>query len=242
LTFTRELKNQLIDFIETYHTAMGDFPGRTKINDAVRFTDPDLDFSPVELDEFLDDLETIKSLDERGIIPPWQLENSPGGVTAEQLAAAASLTNIKDRRSDAKKLSDLGISTRKFNGWMHSRVFTEFLKVSANKLIENSEHEAHMGLLRGVNAGNQNAIKLFFEMTGRWNPAEENTVNLQMFMTKVIEIIQTHVTDPQILMALAADLQMASLETGINPKAIENVTNPQRALESISSKERPLFF
>lgn len=236
---SRPIANSVIDFIETYHTAFGDFPGRSQINQAAE-TANGSPFKAYEIDAFLDDELTVKSLEERGIVPPWILEKNPSGLTSEQLAVAAVINNVKDRRSDAKKLSDLGISSRKFNGWMHSRVFTDYLRVSANKIIEHSEHEAHMGLLRAVNAGNTKAIETFFAMTGRWNPAQENTVNLQQLTTRFIEIIQTHVRDPNILMAIAADLQLVSVETGINP--LDEQKTITQAKQQKELPGRSLFF
>lgn len=218
MTLTRGTQNSVIDFIEAYNTAMGEFPGRSLIVNAI-VTAVGSNPNPQEVDEFLEDESFIRSLDERGIIPPWELQNNPVGLSREQLAVASALNSIKDRRSDSKKLADLGISTRKFQGWMHSKTFTNYMKLSANNLLENAEAEAHMGLLRSLGNNNVAAQKLYFEMTGRWNPAYEDAVNVQELMTGFIEIIQKHLGgNTELMLAIAADLQMISLKAGYNPR------------------------
>jgi len=216
-TIKRSTVNSVIDFIEAYHTAMGEFPGRTQIKDAINLADPNERYEPAEIDELLESADFIKSLDERGIVAPWVMVTDPVGLTREQLAVVAALNNIKDRRSDSKKLSDLGISSRKYAGWAHNKSFSNYMKISANNLFENMEAEAHMGLLRSLGNNNTGAQKLYFEMTGRYNPNYESNVNLQVLMTRFIEIIQKHVRDPETLSAVAADLQLAAVETGAMP-------------------------
>lgn len=175
---------------------------------------------PRDLDALLEDKNFNKSLDERGIIPPWSIQRNATGLTSEQISVIAVLMNPKDRRSDSKKLTDLGISTRKYGGWTHNKHYVAYATKVANNLLANVEGEAHMGLIRKVIAGDNAATKLYFEMTGRWNPAHESEVNMQTLMGRFVEIIQTHVRDPKILSKIAADLQLASVETGIRPEAI----------------------
>lgn len=244
----RSIQNSVIDFIEAFHTAMGEFPGRGQIVQAIQTafgdekTSPTGNYNPEPqaVDALLESEDFIKSLDERGIIAPWVLITSPVGLTREQLAAVAVINNIKDRRSDAKKLADLGISSRKYAGWCHNRSFANYMKISANNLLENMEAEAHLGLLRSLGNNNTSAQKLYFEMTGRYNPNFENNVNLQVLMTRFIEIIQKHVHDPEALSGIAADLQLAALETGATPnqqqnRAVANSNRPE--IETMPSEK-----
>jgi hypothetical protein len=239
--------NSLIDFIEAYHTAMGEFPGRSQIMTAA-VTASARSVNPEELDEFLDDESTLKSLDERGIIPPWVLHNNPTGLTPEQIAVAAALNNTKDRRADSRKLTHLGISERKFSGWMHNKAFVEYMRVSANNVMENAEYEAHMALLRKVSAGDTNAVKLYFEMTGRYNPANESTVNLQQVLVQIIEVIQRRVIDPETRAEIASDLKMIAVQhqmtNGNNKRAIEPTQRREidSGDEKFSKNTGALFF
>jgi hypothetical protein len=51
------------------------------------------------------------------------------------------------------------------------------------------------------------AIKFYYEVTGRYNPRLQVDVNVDSVMNRVVEIIQKHVRDPQVLMAIADDLE-----------------------------------
>lgn len=212
----QEVKNKLIDYIEAYHTKTGEFPPRNKIEMAGGIISFDEAITPQEWDEFLEGEDTARSLDERGIIPPWKLETNAVGLTREQISVVAALNNLNDRRSDEKKLRDLGISPLKYAGWMHSNRFASYARESANNILAHSEHEAHKSLLHSMKQGNVNATKLYFEMTGRWNPANENSVNVQAVMQQVVEIIQKHVTEPELLMAIAADFQMLAASVNMS--------------------------
>lgn len=224
------LFNDIVDFIEAYHTTMGEFPRRAAISQAAEISlgEP---ISPSELDVILHGEKLSKSLDERGIIPPWELHRNPIGLTPEQIAVAAALNNTADRRSNSRKLTHLGVSERKFGGWMHSKVFSDYMKISANNLLEHAEHAAHTALLAKVQSGDVNAVKFFFEMTGRYNPNYESTVNLQQLLSKFVEIVQKHIHNPDQLKAIAADLQMAYVESGAA------ATNSTRAIGSAHTKE-----
>lgn len=240
MSLDRPLQNAIIDFIEAYHTTNGEFPGRSVIIRAIKIADPEANYDPGELDALLEDDNFIKSLNERGIVPPWKMATSPVGLTTEQLAAVAVLNNPKDRRSDQKKLADLGISMRKYSGWCHDKRFSNYMKISANALLENMEAEAHMGLIRSLGNNNTQAQKLYFEMTGRWNPAYESSVNVQVLMTRFVEIIQKHVHDPQVLQGIAADLQLAAVETGaVNQQRTIAGSAPKAISSPVGSFEEP---
>ncbi len=212
--YLTDLETELVDFAEAYHTKYGEFPARQVFEAALDRAG--WEYSRQDLDYALSNPLVLRSFDARGIVPPTYSKDSTTGLTKEQLAVIAAINNTRDTRSDVKKIRDLGIDPRMFAGWMHSKRFTDHLRDSAENLLENSTADAHTALLRKVRSGDSSAIKLYFEITGRYNPAQENTVNLQVFMSRVIEAIQTHVHDPEVLSNLAAELQLASVEYGVN--------------------------
>lgn len=216
--FLDPLELELVDFIEAYHSKYGEFPSRTVIETVLRQTGRTVE--PSILDAFYFSPLVGRSLNSRGIFLPTQLEKSTSGLTKAQLALIAILTNPRDTRSDAKKLADCGISPREFAGWMLNKRFATGMSDAANNLFENAEADAHVGLVKKVRSGDMTAIKYYFEMTGRYNPAYESNVNLNAFMSSVIEAIQKHVHDPVILSALAAELQLASVANGITGQSI----------------------
>lgn len=135
-------------------------------------------------------------------------------LSAKQLAAVATMLNLTDRRSDEKKLRDIGVSTEEFSAWMLNRNFAEYVRQRSELMLDNSTHEAHMGLLRGVKQGNTASIKLYYEITGRYNPNAENEVNVRMVIGRVLEAIQRRVRDPHTLNELAVELSQIAIESG----------------------------
>lgn len=231
-----ELELELVEFIEAFHTKYGVYPIRDSIE--IVLLRAEWSFTDAELDEALESNLLIKSLAARGIIHPSTEKNSTTYLTKEQQAVIAALNNSRDTRSDVKKLNDLGVSARQFSGWMHNKRFTEHMRDSAENMLANSIADGHNALIRGVRKGDTNAIKLFFELTGRYNPAYENQVNLQEFMMNVIEAIQKHVHDPQILQALAAELQMISVANDVNPGKLDK----NKTVKSLAPRKREMPF
>lgn len=121
-------------------------------------------------------------------------------LTAEQLAAANTLLDLTDTRSQKKKLQDLSISTTKYQSWLKDPVFKQYLMERAENLLGDNGHEANLALLDSVRSGNIQAIAYFNEMTGRFIPESKrsisrNNVDMQSIVRSVIEIVQQEVPD-----------------------------------------------
>lgn len=158
-----------------------------------------------------------QSMESRGIVVNYDRYSQLNNVydlTPRQMAAASVMMNLVDRRSNEKKLRDLGISTEEWTNWTQDAKFAEYLRERSEVLIANSVHEAHVGLLRGVQQGNTASIKLYYELTGRYNPQEEQTVNIRLVIGRVLEAIQKHVRDPEKLNALAVEMSQIAIEAG----------------------------
>lgn len=165
------------------------------------------DVNKEQLDELKANSLFSASMEARGI-------SSDNFLSARQLAAVATMLNLVDRRSDEKKLRDIGVSTEEFGAWMLNRTFAEYIRQRSELMLDNSTHQAHMGLLRGVQQGNTASIKLYYEITGRYNPNAENEVNVRMVIGKVLEAIQRRVREPKVLNELAVELSQIAIEAG----------------------------
>lgn len=200
-------QREAVNFIERFHSLTGGLPGDDDTLKYLRL----MKFNNVTFD----DLESLKenelfvaSMDSRGIRQKDEF------LSARQLAAANAMLNLTDRRSDEKKLRDLGISTSEWSAWMLNEHFVNYMKQLSERIIDNNMHEAHMGLMRGVRQGNTNSIKLYYEMTGRYNPNSENEVNIRMVIGRVLEAIQRRVREPKVLNELAVELSQIAIEAG----------------------------
>jgi hypothetical protein len=190
----------LIFFIERFATSNGVAPTRAQID--MRFTG----LNDAFFEAFQSNPLVQKSFHARGIQWP------PAGdhLSPEQMHAVAVMTDLVDRRSDEKKLRDLGITTRQWATWLQDDYFAEYLRDRSEKMIANSTHEIHRGLMKGVRNGNVASVKLAYELTGRYRPNEESQIDVRRVLHTFIEVIQKYVKDPIVLHKIAMDLSNAA--------------------------------
>lgn len=208
----------LILFVERFHASTGAAPTDAQLNQ--RFT-----LTPEVLEAFKANPLVLKSFKARGIIyPPAEDQFTP-----EQMHAAAVMTDLVDRRSDAKKLMDLGITTRQWSSWIQDDNFAAYVRDRSERLLENSVFEAHKGLLKGVRNGNVASVKTFYEITNRYRPNEEQQIDVRRVLHTFIEILQAHIKDPILMHAIAMDLSQAasaeSLSTGLSNQMMSGAQN-----------------
>lgn len=198
-----DVELDLIFFIERFHASTGQAPTDAQLNQ--RFT-----LTPEVLEKFKTNPKVLTSLKHRGINYPAAADK----FTPEQMHAASVMLDMVDRRSDEKKLRDLGITTRQWSQWLLDDEFASYLSERSEKLLANSLPEAHKGLLKGVRNGNIAAVKTMYEVTGRYRPNEEEQIDVRRVLHTFIEVIQRYVKDPIMLHAIAMDLsQVASAES-----------------------------
>lgn len=142
-------------------------------------------------------------LSDRGLV---MRDSGDGILTPEQLACANTLLDFADTRSRKKKLSDLGITSQQYQAWLKDPAFQAYCRKRAEDLLPDSMHEVHGALLDTAMRGDVSAMKLYYEMTGRYNPRQDATVDVQFLLVRVIEAIQKHVTDPAALTAIAEEI------------------------------------
>jgi hypothetical protein len=186
------------------------------------------------------------ALSEQGIV----LRSAKDGfkartLTAEQLAAANTLLDLADTRSQKKKLQDLGISTVKYNSWLKDPVFKDYLMQRAENTLGDHGHEANLALLDAVRSGNIQAIAYYNEMTGKFVPESKRgatksaQVDVQGIIVSIIEIIQQEVTDlptqeaiGKRLMNLIQATQMANaLTTAATPQEQQALPAKKQAVK-----------
>lgn len=185
----------------------------------------------IELDEsfFLETWSNPRFLDGlrgRGV-PEHLLEIERGTfrgkiLTEQQLTVANVMLDILDKRSRLKKLTELGISTAEYNSWLRDPVYRAYCLDRAEELLDSNQHVAHLSLIERVSQGDLGAIKYFNSMTGRYR--EKNAAGVEVNVTnvtgtdmliRVVEVIQKHVKDPELLAAIGDDI--LALTTGAQP-------------------------
>lgn len=150
-------------------------------------------------------------------------------LSEEQLAVANTLLDGTDTRSEKKKLTDLGVSTAKYQSWLRDPAFQHYIRQRSEGALQDNQHVAHMALIDRVKSGDTNAIKYYNELTGRFVPAiAKNTggADIGTILIQVLEVIQKFVQD-QTIQSLMADellkISDAHLSSSSNasPRVIE---------------------
>jgi hypothetical protein len=196
-------QHELLTFIEQRYLLHGDIPTRDvcvehDVCGAAFYT------SCLGNDDFRHAL-IIRGINVRG------LSGKDNGVlTEEQLLVANAMLDLRDNRSQKKKLNELGVSTQKWESWLRDPGFQSYLRGRAENLLGDNLHESHLALVDRVRSGDINAIKYFNEITGRYVPNASDKVDVNAVLMAVLEVLQRHVKDPDTLLAVSDDLRSLS--------------------------------
>jgi hypothetical protein len=195
-------EREVILFIERYHSENGKTPTDEQIEDYLSA----VGVLNCNLAALKEDPRFLQSMDVRGI----DINLKYGQLSAKQMAAVGIMMSYIDRRSDEKKLRDLGLSPKEWAAWLQDDTFAQYVNNYSERLIANSTHEAHMGLIRSMRSGNTASIKLYYELTGRHSDTKDNVVDTKLLIYKIIEIIQKYEKDPVILTKMSTDMMELS--------------------------------
>lgn len=149
----------------------------------------------------------IRALTNRGIKVPSE-QGMPDELTDEQVAAVSLILDYSDKRSHNTKLRSLGITPAKWQGWLKNEVFKDYLHTLSANGLSDALHVAHTGLIHATERGDTNAIKYYMELTGRFSSESASTQNFKIMISRIIEAVQRHVKDPDVIRLIAADFKV----------------------------------
>lgn len=150
----------------------------------------------------------IIALSNRGISVPLVDGSVPDELTPEQVAAVALILDYGDKRSHNTKLRSLGIAPGKWQGWLKQEAFKSYLHSLSAQGLDDALHVAHSGLIHATERGDTNAIKYYMELTGRFSGDTGSAQNFRVMLQRLVESIQRHVKDPDVLRLIASDFEM----------------------------------
>lgn len=152
----------------------------------------------------------LKCLDARGIARPNTEANY---LSDRQIAAIAIITNFDDTRSPVAKLAQINVTEEELNGWRSNPGFMESLQRRTDNILENVAPDATAELARKIKRGDFNALKFWFEITGR--AASPEAVNVKQAMQILVEAVQKHVSDPETLQKIADEVNQVRAIQGV---------------------------
>lgn len=146
-----------------------------------------------------------KALKDRGI--PYQ-NNMRDELTPTQVAAAVTVMNMVDDRPIADKLDQLGINPSQYYAWLQDPQFKSMVDNLADKNLANIRPAAIAEFTKKINQGDWNAIKYWMETTGELT--KDETPQSEILIRMIIEVIQEHVKDPEVIMKIAMGIKAAT--------------------------------
>lgn len=114
-------------------------------------------------------------------------EFRPGGLSPIQMDTIQVMTDLLDGRSQKIRLQELGVNTQTYNNWLHDPGFVQALHARTESQLQSHKHEALMALMDNVKSGDNVALKMYFEMTGRFVSAKDRVNQINPF--ELIEVL-----------------------------------------------------
>lgn len=121
------------------------------------------------------------------------------GLTADQLYALSILQDPTDRRTTKVKLEAIGVSMTTYRGWMRNPVFSGYMSTQAEQNLGDAVQMAVNKLVGNAEAGDQRAIEKILEISGRWNPQQQEIQNARTVVLTFMEVIQSEIADTELL-------------------------------------------
>jgi hypothetical protein len=127
-------------------------------------------------------------------------------LTPQQTWALQIMTDPTDSRSTASKLKHIGITYQTWRNWLREPYFNELVKTTAEQLLGDSLANVHTRLVSKAEAGDVTAMKLYYEVSGRHDPNRQQMLDFTKVLGLILEALQRHIPDPQILARVALDI------------------------------------
>lgn len=206
-----QFTKKVLPWVETYWHNHKRYPSDTEL--CTRFGFDHFDLQRLHSSKFYDECLRV-----RGIT------RIAGQLTDKQVAAVSLVTNFSDTRPTAAKLAAIGVTPEEYNGWLSNPAFKNELTVRADDILDNVYPEAQAALAKKVKTGDIQALKFYYEITGRAQSPE--TVNMKLTMVRLIEAVQKHVKDPKVLEAIANEINAVAPVAENVHAALPSVPNP----------------
>jgi hypothetical protein len=193
-------EKDLIKFYEVQWFMQQRIPTVQEVFEYLRKTRPRLKLTTVNY--YLDRWPVKKALTDRGI--PF-LQHTQSELTEAQIAAATVMMNFADERPTSDKLEQLGVSSTQYYAWLNDPQFRNFVASLEEQNKINIRPSAVAEFTKKIHSGDWNAVKYYLEVTGAFKDESTQPQSAQM-VKMIIEIIQKHVKDPDVMLAIANDI------------------------------------
>lgn len=145
--------------------------------------------------------EFVEALEARGV----QVDPD-AGLHPLQQAALVAITDFTSTKTLKAKLESVGATPAQHQAWMKNPLYAEAYRERTEAQFREAVPTAMNALLSNVEKGDQRAIEKVLEITGRYNPNQRDLENARVVIVTLVEALQRHVKDPEIMKAILEDV------------------------------------
>jgi len=160
-------------------------------------------------------------LDERFAILDAEDKLHGFGLSPKQQLVANTVLDTFDRRSTAAKLKALGVDTQVYQLWLRDNRFQRYMREESARRLELSEIEANTSLIHRATSGDTQALKFFYELTGKFNANDQalgqTLKNMEVVVQVLLELISKYL-EPSDVLLLVTELEA---RTGSHRDAVD---------------------
>jgi len=157
-----------------------------------------------------------EALEYRGVT-----QDIDSGLSMEQSMALLKLTDFTDRRSTSTKLRELSIPMARYQAWMKQPLFAEHYRNRTEDQFKDASTLALNKLMANMETGDQRAIEKVLEITGRYNPAQQQIEDVRNILVRIVEAIIRNVPDPDVRRAIMNDISAVTESHALLQRQIE---------------------
>lgn len=160
-----------------------------------------VELSPARIRKYTNSDSFHLRLQLRGI--PWpdgwldtaEAEVVSAKLTPIQMVALGILSDPTSRGSLKSKLERIGVSYSQYRNWMNNTEFAKAMNQIGEKMVVDNIATVHQSLVGKAQAGDVQAMKLFYEVSGRHDPMRQQSLDLNRIVALLLEVITRNVTD-----------------------------------------------
>lgn len=133
-----------------------------------------------------------------------------------QIQVLRTLADVSLSLTERERVAALGVDWNVFRGWLEWAPFRELYEETTVGALRTSIAPARVKLAEAMAKGSPWAIKYGFEVTGEYNPANQQAQDLQLFMKMMMTVLQRRITDDRLLFDISSDLRKLADSNSLN--------------------------
>lgn len=131
------------------------------------------------------------------------------GLSPQQAAVLNVLEDFSDPRTLTAKLKACGVSRVQYNAWLTDPLFKSLYERRVEGHLRDAHLTALSTIMQNAENGDQRAAEKVLEINGRYNPQNAELQHARAVVQAMVESIQRHVKDPEVVEAIIRDVGMA---------------------------------